>query len=441
MKYRCTHCSHTFELEARDFHRCPNCFWTTSLVELAGEQAATVSASTVSHPVPGRETVPQRLNLRSILKPFLLSVGVAGIILILWFFFFGPAQVGVRIKQDVTRFLLSKAVSKPLEIPAVPKKEISRKVVSLLSDEERTSLVSGFKIDVPRQLTRDEEDILQRRVAPPEPLTQKLQITMWAKEDFDSLVREEQKRRKITLGWLYVRSLKKTFEKNYLAGGDAFEAENYELARELFIRSLSFPVYQNDPERYRAVVLVMLRPYINDVIGKVAVLNQYFLRHSSVGEFQSIFSSYEELFGLFESREWARALESLRELKARIERFESRPQEGLVPYPRSLGEIDTELQNAIRTEAAPKADAVVSWKAMLIDLGLKKEMIEHNLPESLRKAQTEFDAAVQFLNEGHWEQAEQKLRTIEYPAELVHEARKKLALMDQLRAREQVKSA
>ena len=397
VKYRCSHCNHTFELEAKDFRRCPNCFWTTSLVELADEKEETSTAGTVSPPVSGQEVALRRWKWRPILRQLLFLIAVAGVIGILWFFFFGPAKVGDKMQQNFTAFIASKAVSKPQEIPGAPKTEIARGAELRLSEEERTSLLSGFKIETPRPLTQDEEEVLKKRVSRPEQLTAKPVIKMWTEDDFSSLLQQEQKKRKITLGWVYVRSLKKTFEKNYLPGGEAFQAGNYELARDFFIRSLSFPVYQNDPRLYRAVVLVMLRPFINDVIGKAAVLNQYFLRQSSLGEVDAVSASYEALFGFLTSRDWSRALESVRELKNRIGRFESKPQEVFIQLPPTLGEIDPELQNAVRTEAAPKADAVMSWKAVLIDLGLKEEIVKQNLPESLKEVQAAFDTAVQLL--------------------------------------------
>jgi len=44
----------------------------------------------------------------------------------------------------------------------------------------------------------------------------------------------------------------------------------------------------------------MLRPYINDVIGKIAVINQYLLGQGSSSQMQGIIKSYQSLpFTLF----------------------------------------------------------------------------------------------------------------------------------------------
>ena len=161
----------------------------------------------------------RRWKWRPILRQLLFLIAVAGVIGILWFFFFGPAKVGDKMQQNFTAFIASKAVSKPQEIPGAPKTEIARGAELRLSEEERTSLLSGFKIETPRPLTQDEEEVLKKRVSRPEQLTAKPVIKMWTEDDFSSLLQQEQKKRKITLGWVYVRSLKKTFEKNYLPGG------------------------------------------------------------------------------------------------------------------------------------------------------------------------------------------------------------------------------
>ncbi|MBI4358270.1 MAG: hypothetical protein HY584_03130, partial [Candidatus Omnitrophica bacterium] len=421
MRYRCTHCSHVFELREQEFQRCPNCFWTTSLApfQAEGEQK---TVTEVSKP-PVSEPSSPKWNAKPFVTFIILMVAV-GTSLFLWF------KAGRPIPKFAAQFPteIPKAIwPKPDLSKVIPQPKPSKALDSFLTKEERTELSQSFQVTIPRKLSEDEEEILKKQVSFPANFAEKPKLEKWDKGDFEKMIKSEQDKRKIRLGWWYVRSLTKTFESHYAGAFDAYDAGNDELARALFIRTLSFPIYRNDVKFHRAVALVMLRPYINDVIGKIALINQYLLTQNLAAEVRALFESYEALFPVFELQEWDRALQLMEELKKKIEVFESRPQNTQVSYPPAFGLLDAEIQAAIQAEAAPKPEAAVNLKALQIDLGLKEKVVRQNTPGELVKIQKQYELAMQDLKEGDWLSARDSFRAIEHPPELAAEAKKKLA--------------
>ena len=335
-----------------------------------------------------------------------------------------PAKLSSWLPKDGQPKVQSKQTSS--------KAKPSKPLESFLSTEERAELVKPLQITIPRQLTQDEEEVLKKQVSFPAQLAEKPTLAMWKKEDFEKMLAAEQQKRKVRLGWSYERSVIKTFEKSYPAAVQAFENGDYVLARELFMRTLSFPVYRNNPARHRAIALVMLRPYINDVIGKIAVLNQYMLKQSLSTQVHTLFNSYQALFPILELQEWDRAFQLITELKGQISTFESQSQSATVDYPPTFSGLDLELQNAIRTEAAPKPEAAVSLKTLTIDLNLKEAVVRQNRGEELVKVQKQCEEIASLLQQKNWQLARDRLRSIEFPPELVNEARKKIALVEKM---------
>ena len=427
MKYKCSHCNHVFELADREFHRCPNCFWTTSLVPAeAGASQLDPQPKIIS---PSSEQQKAHKPFPKGIMIFLIAAGLIG------------GLSFIFIKSGISFSLPSISLPKlPTWAPkadvsksksaSTAKQKSAKQLESLLTNEERAQLVQSFQISIPRKLNEDEEEILKKQVSFPAKLSEKPKLAVWKKEDFEKMLDSEQKKRKVMLGWLYSRSLAKVFEANYLPGAAAFDQGDYVQARNSFIKSLAFPVYQENVQRYRAVVLVMLRTYVNDVIGKIATLNQYLSVQNSLTEVHGIFESYQALFPVLELQEWDRALFMITELKKRIAAFESRPQEARVDYPASFGQIDSELQAAIQAEATPKSESTVSLRALTIDIDLKEKVVRQNTANELSKVQKQYEQAISKLQQKDWEGAREILKAIEAPPELVDEAKKKLALIE-----------
>ncbi len=435
MKYRCSHCNHIFELGEREFHRCPNCFWTTSLVPVGGERHETVVSETI--PTPPK----QRLLIRKPLptKRITITVILTALIGVLFFLLFKSGLLGQKFSENLSARVTDQEASAPGLKKDSSKRKSAKTAQLFLTKEGQADLAKPFRMTIPRQLSGDEEEILKKQVSLPAALAKKPTLKVWKKEEFEKMVESEQSKRKIRLGWSYVRSLTKTFEEYYPPAIAAFEKGNYVLARELFLKSLSFQVYRNDPKFHRAVALVILRSYINDVIGKIALLNQYLLSQSLVTEVRALFESYQALFPVLELQEWEHALQLVGELKKRIETLENQPQSAQVNYPVAFVELDPEIQAAIQAEAAPKPEAAVNFKALSIDLNLKEKVVRQNTSEELLKVQRQYEEISRQLAQGDWDAAREGLEAVEFPPELASEAKKKLALMDQALALQEEK--
>jgi len=157
MRYRCTHCSHVFELKEREFQRCPNCFWTTSLapLEAEGEKKA---ASEVSEPSISKLPSP-RFNAKPLFIFAVLVVAV-GTALFLWFRAGKPVpKFAVRFPTGIPKTIWPKAdVDKVTSKP-----KVSKALDLFLTKEERAELSQSFQVTIPRKLSEDEEEILKKQ--------------------------------------------------------------------------------------------------------------------------------------------------------------------------------------------------------------------------------------------------------------------------------------
>ena len=248
------------------------------------------------------------------------------------------------------------------------------------------------------------------------------------------------KKRGIQLGWSYVKGVIKVFEQNYPAAISFAEKGDYLKARNSLIDALMIPVYRNNKQLHRAVALVILRPYLNDVIGKIAMINQYLTAQQYSGEVKSIFDSYQALFPVLELQEWDKALETVTKLNERTKALENQPKQQEVQYPGSFGKLDQEIQQAILNEAAPKPEGAINLKALLVDLDLKEKIIRANTQQELTKIQKQYDQAVKLLEADEWEEARNSLAAIQFPPELAEDAKVKMEQIDKIFAFEDQKS-
>ena len=373
---------------------------------------------------------------KGVVIPFLVVVSIG----VLSFIYFksGKPVPKIQFLLPAWNAIVPKML-KPKDHAAVSKPKTLEDIKSLLTDKDRAELTQPLQLTIPRPLDEDEEAILKKQVSSPAQLVQKPKLSAWKKKDFEAMLENDQKKRKIYMGWAYNRSLVKTFDDNYPKAMEAFEHGDYILARDLFFKSLSFPVYRNEVQFHRAVALVILRPYVNDVIAKIATLNQYLLSQSLLIDVRSLSQSYEGLFAVLELHEWERAFQIIGELKKQIDALENRPQGAEVVYPPSFNALDAELQGAIRSEASPKPEGAVDLKALKIDLELKEKAVHQNTTEELLKIQKQCEEISRLLVEGNLEQALDRLRDIEYPAEVADQARKKIAFIEKAFALEQSK--
>ena len=219
-----------------------------------------------------------------------------------------------------------------------------------------------------------------------------------------------------------------------MAAVKSFDKGDYLLARDQFLDSLALPIYRSNPQTHRAVVLVLLRPYLNDVIGKIAVLNQYLMGQNYLTDVNAIFTAYQAIFPVLELQEWDKVLGLIRDLKNQINAFDQKPKDQAIIYPASFAGLDPEIQNAVQAEASPKPDAVVNLKAFMVDLDLKEKVVEANTSEGLAGVQRQYQQALSQIEQGNWEEANNLLKSIAFPPELVEDVKTKSDILEKILA-------
>ena len=230
----------------------------------------------------------------------------------------------------------------------------------------------------------------------------------------------------------YTRYLTQLFEKHYLAAAKFAASGDYVLARESLLKSISFHVYQNDVKLHRAVVLVMLRAYINDVIGKITVINQHLANERLKTKAQAIFDAYGSLSSTLDLRDWNKVLGLIQNLRQQVSSFETEAQSMTVDYPSAFAQLDSEIQAAIQKDAAPNLAKSVNFKALLIDLDLKEKVAKQNTAEALAETEKQYEQAFHFIDQKNWQEARKYLDQIAFPPELADDAKKKIELIDKL---------
>ncbi len=376
--------------------------------------------------------MPKKQN--SVFVPVIIGLGIlvlAGVVI------FSVRKGNFKnLKSNLSQLSSSAATQagNSSEVKEEAKKTAAVKISKTLTAEERTILSKPFQVTIPRKITDDEEEILKKQVSFPGKLSEKPVIVAWKKDDFEKMISQEQKIRKIQLGYGYVKSLTRVFEKNYLGAVKSFDKGDYLSARDQFINSLAFPIYRSNPQMHRAVALVLLRPYLNDVIGKIAVLNQYLTGQMYLTDVNAIFSAYQAIFPVLELQEWDKALGMVRELNNQIKAFDQKPKDQSVVYPKSFALLDPEIQSAVQSEASPKPDAAVNLKALMVDLDLKEKVIEANTSEGLARVQKQYQQALSQIEQGNWEEADKLLKSITFPPELVEDVKTKSEIIEKILA-------
>ncbi len=425
MKYRCTHCNHIFESAEPEIRHCPKCFWTTSVAPFSETNpAAPVSSNTAPAEKTSKKKRPVWLLTSLFVLVVLLLAGG------------GAAFFVLKGDKSAGRTSITIKPGSPVTVKGAHRLEEKQKAapdpLSVLSDMEKQTLEKRFVLMVPRELSSDEEEVLRKQVTLPFQTGKAPALAMWSKEDFRSFLKTEQARRGIPLGGLYVRRLYKLFDNHYLAAGKMIESGDYVLAREAFLKALDFPVYQNDVKMHRSVALVVLRPYINDVLGKIGAINQYFQSQRLASRAESISKNYQDLFSALDLKNWGSALRSIKTIRERVATFQDESTMTTMDYPPAFRALDGEIQAAVVKTTAPSPLQATDFKALLLDLDLKEKVVLQNTEEALGQAQKDYEKAFQLIEAKDWASAYDQLGVITYPPELVEEAATKAAILEKI---------
>ena len=440
VKYICTHCSKKFEAEEKDIIECPGCFWSSSVKkeeDYVEEKAALDSASKVKKSKLG---ISFRLPLKEIVT-VLLILAVGYLSFLVW----PKIQSALKQLQSSAPKTVIKIDNKK-EKPEKPEKSKAGQpgvsaanqnlspVLSTLTEEDRAVLSRRLNFDANREPSDEEKKILSTRADYQTGIVEKLPYQAWTLEDFKKMVGEQEKFFQVPLPRSYKGKLDDLFKTKYLPGAAAFEAGELLKARDFWVESLAIPMYSSDIQKHRGVALTMLKPFINDTLSKIGTINSTLSEQNVRGKEIEVAQKYDELFGSIQKKDWENALSLMDRMNQLFQAIERPELLGVQapPYPPAIAHVDTDIQATLQgiLKASPSSTSDVG--PLRRDLELKRFVLESFIPARLEAALRYHGEALDQIARENWQDAEKKLRQIQYPITLVKDAQEKVRILKKL---------
>ena len=426
VSYFCENCEKKFEAPETDTPRCPQCFWTSSVHPVDQiVQPKTFSAS------PGPRQTPA--SFRFPFRPVLIGAAVIAALALLIGF---GGKLAALVKKSKSSISITGA--KSVLVPKVETSQqapaASKNLLQLLSDEDKRTLLQPVTLSVPGsgQLGDDEMQILNQRADVDFKPGQSAQFDFWTQDTFAAFLKTQQQKRKIYFSGGYVRLLEKLFEEHYVKAAAAAQAGNYGEARNELLYALHFPIYANDVKKHRAVALVMMKDYIDDVLMKVRSLNALVLAHELNESMHKLQTDYESLFDLIESKDWDRAFQYAGTLEEEAGSVDQKSRQLQTQYPEIVSEIDPDIRRGLDRQDEFLTPISTGLKSLLADLKIKKTVFKQNTAQAVQAAKVQYDAAMQAIQSEKFQEALEAFGTVQFPHELAQDARQKESILQKI---------
>lgn len=428
VEYRCTHCGRKFEAEEREVQECPGCFWSTSV-----KPNDDVIDPLIQNTLDPKKKPVVFLKKRSFWKGILkFGFGIILLFLITW---------GMMKALPWIRDMLAQLNSSQINTTALQKDilfDVSDMDSKSLSDDEKRRLESVITMPADFALTETDREILNRKQGLKTGRVENLPSAIWSLEQFNHLLDEQQTFYKVPLPRSYRKKLESLFLETYSVSQEAYQAGNLIEARNLWVESLAFPIYADELQKHRGVALTMLRPFINDTLAKIGVVNNLFAERKIREKEERINQLYESLFPMMANREWQRALDQIAVIEENIQILDkSKPVDFMIPpYPPSIQQLDPGIQSALVDLLNTQPPTVADVKELQNDLHAKKTVLENLIPERREQMQSIYNEAIQHIEAKEWENAIAKLRKVSFPDMLVEDARTKMRIIEKIKKAE-----
>lgn len=442
VRYVCTHCGRKFEDVEKDVLECPGCFWSTSVKREEDARAEIQGGPSEKSSKPSFSFAMPQLPWKPIL------IGLAGIAVL---FILIKLAVPVMGKISERRQAAKENSSSNNESSSAKKESGKKNAVSsvkpgqpaapadlaALSPEDQAILNRRVQINLDREVSDEEQKILTNRAVFKSGFSEKLPSQAWTMENFKEMIAQQEKFYQVPLPRSYKGKLYDLFEKKYLPGAEAFKAGNLPQARNLWVESLAFPVYANNPEKHRGVVLTMLRPFINDTLSKIGAINGASVEKGVRAKEQAVVESYEKLFSLIEKKAWPEALAAISDLNRSMAQF-GNPTSlagGPEEYPAGIAQVDRDIQYSLRGLLTVQPPALSDMEPLRMDAQRKKRVIEGLIPENVKAMQQKYDEAMDAIARGDWAASETTLKEVDLPADLYLDSQDKIQVLKKLLGR------
>jgi hypothetical protein len=227
--------------------------------------------------------------------------------------------------------------------------------------------------------------------------------------------------------------LKQLFKKHYLPAAEAFETKDFLKARDEWIRSLVFPVYQEDLKKHRGVVLTLLRPYINDALSKTGGMNVLLTENDFYAAEEKIRAAYENLSELLQKHSWEEAGARILEISKQLEGVKGEETKAPPPpFPQEISLVDSDIREVLLAQAEPAQPSALDWEGLRQDLAEKEKVIQGRSPAALDQIRKDYEEALGFIQNGNWREALTLLQKMDFPPELAEDARAKIVILNKL---------
>ncbi len=304
----------------------------------------------------------------------------------------------------------------------------------VLSPDEQAVLSRRLELDPKRDLSKMEMEILNRHVPLRTGRIEKLPAPAWGLDQFKQMLEEQQRFYKVPLPRSYRNNLQKLFEAEYLPASKAFSEGKLIEARNFWVESLLFPIYANNIERHRGVVLTMLKPFINDTLSKIGAMNAM-LAEGPVRDLEiRVSQAYDHFIQLLQARSWDAAYDAAEGLLAMNADFDQQAGQApkVVPYPPSFSGIDRDIGKALLDLLESPRPSAADIGALQRDVRMKKNIIETLLPEKFSKELDHYRVGLEAISQADWQKAVQAFESVKAPALLARDSEEKLRIIQRI---------
>ncbi|MBI4388447.1 MAG: zinc ribbon domain-containing protein [Candidatus Omnitrophica bacterium] len=433
IRYHCQNCGKHFELREEESPRCPSCFWTSSIRSLDEPEALERKPTSAARPT---RDFPFKIMPVKVPKAFFQFLWIAILILLIGSGFYYLVvktklvqKIGQSISKKSSTTQVSSTALKPKAASSNASAHAKASLPLLLSEEERTVLTNKESIAIPRKLSEDEMEIVNRRVDFPIDGQALPALKFWSEKEFKDFLTTEQKARGIQFSWGYEHSLNKLFTEHYLKAGGLFQKKEIDPAQQELFKALLFPVYSNDIRLHRAVALVMLQKYISDVLEKVKALNGYTLQQTVAQGLNDLKENYDGFFGVAKQSNWDEALQFIQRLEDKAKLLETEINQFEVKPSPVISQIDPDIQRGLSFHRETASTLTSNLNSILADLRIKKKTLEQNTSKSLETVKTKYEAALVAIQDQKWQEALTLLESVAYPPEAADDAKRKTAVL------------
>lgn len=439
-RYACSHCGKKFEAEEKDVLECPGCFWSTSVKK--EEDIASPSFS--FKPPPAKK--------KSFSFPLIPVLAIAAVFLVanLIFPFFAPLlkkDASSRKPAEAARISeeskgteeKKKSLFPKLDFKKSAKKEPAEEAAKMpapaeVSPADMNVLNRRIDLTADRPVSPEEQEILKKRASFTSGAVEKLPSQAWTLQDYKKMLAEQEKFFQVPLPGSYKRKLYDLFEKKYSAAAEAFKEGDLLQARNLWVESLAYPIYANNVQKHRGVILTMHRGIINDTLSKIGAINNALSEGKTRGKEQEITGLYTKLLGEIDRNAWPESYGTAVALQQKLDLFQKSAagDSPIETYPQSVGQVDDNIRATLfdLLNVAPPSQA--DLEPIERDLLLKRKVIESFLPANLEPVRLQYQEALDLIGQSRWAEAEGKLKNIAFPVALYQDAQEKVKILRKL---------